>query len=562
MKIRVQPGGLIAPERRDGALPVPGGWLEAEQVAWSADRRWAVGVSGRLRNAASLRAELSARGQVEPDASGAELAACVIAEAGFERALGRLEGEIALAAWDGAEERLWAARDAAGAWRVYHRQEGAAQLVRTEPPDQGPGGAVIDGAALGVLCGLGVLPAPRALWTGWERLAAGSLLRRTGSGRAEAAPWRAVEIGEPGIAGAGYRWARSVGYALDLAVRQATEGPTAVLLSGGLCGRTLLERAAARRGTADRLLAVHADLSAHSADGAMDRAEARAQAAAAGVEIVEVACTPETAVAALSVLAGLPEPLVSPGMILLIPALQAAAARGLPQVVSGLGGPWVFGQDRPHRLALAGAAGRLAALSGALPGIGADRREVLEVYGEPAARWLSRWRWRGGIGAGGEGCWAEVDALGAASPRQDGPGMALWMDRRLYLAEALWPGFRMLAGSMGMEGGLPLADPRVLHVSAQVPTGQLLWGRRGLLGRAAGGALPERRPPQVPAAAWLRGPLAGLLAGLPDRLGRLEGTRLAPERARGWISELQAGRDRGQILWGLLTIAGWLEAHS
>lgn len=279
--------------------------MESEGGIWSdRGRRWWVALSGRLANRRTLVDELLARDLISATDEDAQIVAEIFAEAGFERGIGRLQGAIAILAWgpDGA----WAARDRMGYRRLYRWREGEATCVGTRPPSR-----ALSQSSMKLLVEQGCVPAPQTLWEGVEQLGAGQVQKM---GQAPISLW-SPRPPTPGFGGARHRWARTVDYGVDLAVRTRTEGAVGILDSGGLYSRAIL-RVAGRR-EPERIARYSFGEGGEGKALELDPASL------------------------LDRLAKLPEPLVDPQAILLL----HAAALGSPRLVGGWGAAELMGEE-------------------------------------------------------------------------------------------------------------------------------------------------------------------------------------------------------------------------
>ncbi|MFZ5475213.1 MAG: asparagine synthase-related protein, partial [Myxococcota bacterium] len=203
-----------------------------------------------------------------------------------------------------------------------------------------------------------------------------------------------------------------------------------------------------------------------------------------------------------------------------------------------------------------GPAAYLAQRAAALPG----GRLVGRALGARGGGWARRQvRWRGDVlpAEEGDALWADVDALAAACPGDDPTGCALWLDRRLGLAEGALAVVDATCGAHGIAHRAPLADPDLVKLVAQIPVGHLVQVRRprGLFEEAMAERLPDppkHAPMALPFAAWLaRG-------ALPDDLAeRLDGLA-DPDGTRRLVADFRAGRPGlAGRLWSLQMLARW-----
>jgi asparagine synthetase B (glutamine-hydrolysing) len=420
--------------------------------------------------------------------------------------------------WDYQEQQLWAVRDRAGLWPVYWRNtNGIAAKIDIQPEvfaDREP-----DPACLRQLLLLGLLPAPQTPWKNIRILAAGCLLRVDQLGSTELRWW------SPGVnptKGESPKiWAKSLGNACDLAIRNRLgEDPVAVAGEG---------------------------LYAQAIIGKLKEKKQPFQQLVFGEEHPKIRVLPDRLPELLGVLGRMPWPLLSPGIPALIALSQAAQASGCSRLLTGYGGAQLFAEDRSHQLAkkahmIRFLPEKLAARLGKDP-------NVVAVAKQPMARWLCGWRWRA---PGATGVWDELDALGAACPVSEPLSALLWLERMLFLPQALMLVLHSLPKATGMPLEAPFLDASLQSLGATIPTDFL--GRRSFSGESLKALVPppwpEHRPLEVPIQHWLQG---SMLKRLPERL---EGW-LAPAEVQDWIIRYEAGENLSQLLWGSLVLAAW-----
>ncbi|MFN7143911.1 MAG: asparagine synthase-related protein, partial [Myxococcota bacterium] len=460
-------------------------------VAWDPSRRWCVAADGELLNARALLAELRAWGE-EPGETSAAIAAAMFATRGFEGALERLAGDVAIVAWDATERRLWAARDRAGLRPLHWAAlPDGTLLVASEPAallahpgvDPAP-----DPDALREALAFGAPLPPRTPWRAVRALAPGELVTWDG-GAPAVKRWWDDAANPSGADGARYRWARSVQFGTELAIQQrvAVDVPVAVALSGGVYAEALLVGAAARR--REPILALTLD-----AEGAVPEGRAAATAARARAKHVVVPL-PVRDVAGLLAETVANEPLLAPEALGWRALTRAAFDGGAEVLLTGVGGASLYGGtpfplvERAASLPGLGVFGR-AARAGARGGEGWAHRHVrrrLEVDDAP---------------------WTALDALVGTCPSTDPTGGALWLERRLDAGVSLAVLDRA-AAAHGLRAQSPYADAPLVKLVATVPIGHLVQVRRprGLFLDALAERLapepPGHRPMDLPVAAWL-----------------------------------------------------------
>ncbi len=491
---------------------------DAGGPAWDARRRWLVVLTQPPTNARALRTELSARDRVDPSASASALAAAVFAEIGFERGLGRLEGDAAVAAWDREEGALYVARDRAGLNPVHFAVlpgGGVAFASDLAGLVAHPAlGLVVDPGRVATLALLGLLPPPDTLSRAIEHLDAGTLVK-LGSGAPALRRWWEVGANPSGAAGAAVQWARSTRMAVALATRQRCEGDAAVACGGGLFSRAVA--ALADPGGAPL------PILRFGPGGTVDLA-----AADLGSVLDEMA-------------GGLGEPVVTPDAIGWWVVARAAWERGNDTVLTGLGGAATF----------------------VVPD-GGRRQRVARVLGMAGSL---RPGWARPLVAPGvtDAVWDGIDRVEAACPTADAAAAGPWLTRRLLLAaRILGPAERAFA-AFGVRLAAPLADPRLLTLAASIPLEHHRAGGvpRALFARAMVDLVPQPPLPAgpflLPLAEWLRGPCRALVEDLPDRVeGMVDATY-----ARALVDGHIEGRfDASGRLWALLLLDRWTRNHA
>jgi asparagine synthase (glutamine-hydrolysing) len=521
-----------------------------DNPAWDPAGRWWVATDGELLNRRSLSAELTAWGMTPLADDSAAVAACIFAENGFERGLERLAGDVAIVAWDGTERRLWATRDRAGQRPLHYvhlpdgtllfASEPAALLAHPEV-DRTP-----DGAALAQLLALGVLPAPRTPWRTVKKLAPGERLSFGADGLTLRAGWQ-DGANPPGAGGARYRWARSARFSTELAVQQRVLGdaPLAVALSGGAYAEALLASTTARRRGPVLALTL-------GADGPGDeRPRARAIAERCRAEFVEIPIGPADGAGLLAEVVAHGEPLLDPTALGWWALARTAWERGVDSLLGGLGGTELFGGPSVYFTA------RASALPGATLLGRAARATGVARLGSLAEPWAHRHlRRQAGLGPD-ESPWDAIDALAATCPTTDPAGAALWLDRRLALAEGSLATFDRAAAAHGLRAQSPYADPRLALLVASIPIAHLVQVRRhrglfldAMAERFAGDPAPPA-PMALPVDAWLAD--AALTDGVPDALDGI----VDPAAVRA----LLGGTAPASRRWRYVALAAWRRAN-
>lgn len=343
-------------------------------------------LDGHLDNATELATELGVE-------AGAEGAAETLLAEGYRRwrldLPGRMRGDFVLLVWDREKCEGLLARDQLGARPAYlHWQSGVlhfanelrvllAALPRRPQPDRASVAHWITASSR---------PGTRTLYSGVDRLGAGEMVVLEPGGARTRRYWQ-PRYEEP-LEVSAAELAERVHEGLRVAVgrRLAAEGPTGVLLSGGL-DSSAVAAVAVEVGGGDRVRACSASFPDHPvADEAELIAELRASLGLTG-PLTEGRASGliESALAYTGVWG---TPLLSWGDFWTLPLMRAAAEEGVVNVLGGDGGDELFG-PRQNLIAESlrhGRPRRALALAGELPGAGPHlpRREVAAMLASQA----------------------------------------------------------------------------------------------------------------------------------------------------------------------------------
>jgi asparagine synthase (glutamine-hydrolysing) len=436
-------------------------------------------LAGRMYGLETLEAELGV-----PGARGPEQVVAAAYERWGSGMLERLRGRFALVLWDRARGAGIAAVDALGAGGLFLHESGGSLrfaselrvLLRLLPSRAGPDREAVESWLAG-----GVLERGRTLYEGVRRLPGGCCLELGDGTWRESAYW-------------GPRYARPAALArgdavdavravIDRAVRlrSAADGPTGLLLSGGIDSSSVAAFAA---GPAD----VRAYSLFFPGRPSMDEsALVRATAARLSVPLTAVRFSRGSMLAAsLDYLRVWEVPSVSPNLVVHRPLLGVAAEDGVKALLDGQGGDELFGVE-PYLLADRVRRGRLPAA------MRLARR--LPWTGERAPR---RALWRALREFGLEGALSELGRGETASwKRTPGPR---WF---AHLADGLTAAreragahdfLRHKNGLAGLEGGHPFLDDRdLVELVLRLPPELSFDARldRPLLREACASRLPD-----------------------------------------------------------------------
>ena len=550
--------------------------------------------NGELYDHRRWRAELEGRGHVFRSVCDAEVVVHLYEELG-EGCVERLGGMFAFALWDGRRQRLLLARDAVGQKPLFYRRRGQGLVFASEikaleaVDDRTP---TLDTQALWDYLSLRFVPAPRSLLEGVEKLPPGHWATWC-SGSFEVHRFWDVAF-SPKLESSDDEILATVRGRLVSAVESHLESdvPVGTLLSGGL--DSSMVAAIARRDLGRRLPA----FAIGSRDPGFDELPwARQVARHLDLELHEEVVEPDLLRQLPRLIWHLDEP--SDPVAVCMDRAAGLASRHVKVALGGDGGDELFaGFDRYWgvlRLApLAALPAWLRSVAGSLLRLPGDRFTY--------KGWIQKARWAHQLAA--EPSVAEryaaatlffrFDAVakrqlaGAAWPAEtlDGDSRRVItepferavaddvLDRMLYsdLTTRLSHHSLMLTDRTSMAHGLelraPFLDRPLVETLARVPSRHKMRGRRlkVLLRRLAVDYLPrevverDKQGFMFPVAAWLRGPLHGILhrALLTGRLVADEWLR--PHAIEGWLDEHRRGRvDHHVRLWMLLNVELWYQ---
>jgi asparagine synthase (glutamine-hydrolysing) len=566
------------------ALATEAGPGPAVVTTTSADGRLHVAVAGVLANRRELDDTVGRSGAVAGARNDAALVLRLYEGRG-EQSVSALRGVFAVAIWDGRRGRLVLARDQLGVQALYYAaaRGHCVAATRLAPLLRVPGLAgAPDLAMIDVVIALGVVPAPATVYPGIRQVCPGELLVwEPGRLRAQ----RYWQLRFPDARDARRTVAREavrrVREQVDEAVRIRTTGVVSgLLLSGGLGAGSVLAIATAL----DRRPAFAATVAGDPDD--VGDATALARRAAVQHEIIEAEVDWSAAVDRSLAIHG--APIGGMDESALMTAARALAGRA-GSILVGSGAEDVFGGGPAERTWGAGERYR------ALPALARESLDILASTGWPprlartvrAARMapvdvfadidvaLGREARHGLYGeeighvvAGGP-TERIVGALAGDAVSQ-GASDARDVLYAMRLAVGVARTAARLAAALDVTADVcfPLADPRVAHVSAAVPSRLRAAGRRraALLQHAVAAELPRdvqrraHRPIEPPPAAWRHGSLAALLEdtlapAAVAAVGIFDPNAVARLRA----AHASGRTELGATLWRLVLMSRWLD---
>ena len=551
--------------------------------------------NGELYNYRALRAELRARGSQFVTNGDTE----VVLEAWRSwgpSALSRFRGMFAFALADTTTGELFLARDPLGIKPLYYLPREAGLIFASELK------AIMAavGSELRMEPGALVasmlyywLPEQRCAIEGVRKLPGGSWARVRRDGAIELQRyWRVEEVAAQAAQGP----ARALGEVIEesVAAHLVADVPVSSFLSGGLDSSLITVLAHNANPAIDAYtIAFRAEdqrLEAMPDDAAF----ARKVAARFGIRLHEIEISPDIVGLLPRIVDTLDEPIGDPAAINTLLMCEAARARGVKVVLSGMGADELFGGYRKHLACLL--AGRYARLPG--PVRGAAKRTVSRIpvasngRGLRYPRWAKRFmtfaelpeepRFRRSytlydpaeltgllsqdLAPSVDRIVAEHAAIYHDSTLTDEVNRMCLADARMFL-----PGLNLAytdraSMAASVEVRVPFVDPVVTEAAFSIAGQDKIRRRQGKLAlkRAAEDWLPKEiiyRPKAsfgAPLRAWVQGDLREVINDVLVR-GELVGTGMIRRTALdAMIAEDLAGlQDRSKQIWQLLTLELW-----
>ena len=546
---------------------------------------WAA-LNGEIYNHPHLHEMLRERGHTLRTATDTEVLVHLYEDYGADL-VHALEGMFAFAIWDADVGELLVARDRFGEKPLFYTAAGSRLAFASELLALAAGGGLgddLDPVAVDEYFVHGYLAGERSILAGARQLPPGHLLRWRPGGEPSIEPyWR-----PPVPVGAGGESVADLVGELHRLLEQSVRGrliadvPLGVFLSGGV-DSTLIAAIAARQSDSPiKTFTVGYDVGEVS-----EAAQARATAAEIGSEHHEL-ILPEAEVAARvpAVLGALDQPLADQSL----PAFHAIAEfarRDVTVAVGGEGADELFGGYPRYRwLERASALGRrlpralaepvAGALGRALPaGRAARIADVVAPRGEIERHleWIAGERLAAREELYGQRLRARAASDPSAELERGLPETGTTAGRFMLLDQQHWlPGDVLTKADrasmlVSLEVRTPYLDYRLAEFAATVPPElHTSNGGKALLRRLLADLLPDsslRRPKtafRVPAAEWLRGPLAATVRDQVERGCACEEGWIDRAGAAAMLEQhLRGEADRSEPLWTLLAFGLWLD---
>jgi asparagine synthase (glutamine-hydrolysing) len=551
--------------------------------------------NGELYNYKELRAELAARGTSFVTSSDTE----VVLEAWRHwgpASLSRFRGMFAFALADSKTGELFLARDPFGIKPLFYLRRGDGVLFASElkalTSAVGPELRIEPSALVASMLYYWV-PEQFCAVEGVRKLPGGSWARFSPDGRVQLEYyWQVADVAREAEGAP----APDLGRVIEesVAAHLVADVPVSSFLSGGLDSSivTVLAHRAAQEIDAYTITFRREDQRLEAMPD--DAVYARKVAAQFGVKLHEIEISPDIVDLLPRIVDALDEPIGDPAAINTLLMCEAARARGVKVVLSGMGADEFFGGYRRHlACVLASRYSRLPGLSRAGVRFAVDRVPVsVQGRGLRYARWAKRFltfaelpdepRFRRSYTL-----YDPDDLAGLLSPDlRDQVDQVIGSHREIYtdnslrdevnrmcLADArlFLPGLNLAytdraSMAASVEVRVPFVDPIVAQAAFAIPGPDKIRNRQGkvALKRAAEKWLPREivyRPKAsfgVPLRGWIRNDLRAVINDVLVR-GELVGSGMIRADALDrLIQDERAGReDNAKQIWQLLTMELW-----
>ena len=561
----------------------------------SGSGRFVIAYNGEIYNFRDLRAELDADGK-GPDWRGesdTEVALAAIDRWGVVDTLKRLDGMFAVAVWDRQTRVLSLARDRMGEKPLYYGSTGGAFLfgselkaLRAHPEFSGR----LDRDALTAMLRFDYVPAPRSIWHGISKLAAGHYVHISDGGRTIGAATPYWSFREHAVTGASHPHADGPELITEMESllkgsvgrRMMADVPLGAFLSGGIDSSLIVALMQAQSARPVQTFTIG------FGEERFDEAPmARAVAAHLGTDHTELYVTPNDA---MDLIPRLPEIWDEPfGDSSQIPTFLVSemSRKSVTVALSGDGGDELFGgYSRFHKVARAWnrvgriPAGPRAALA-KLVGVGSQRSMVRGPMGRASSflgaqslEELYRWRVSRIDHAASlvPGSSADFSAavFGPIPFLADPAEKMMYADTLSYLPENILTKVDRASMAVSLEVRAPFLDHRIVEYAWRLPMTQRLAPDRGkaILRSIGDRYLPpavmnaRKRGFCLPVESWVKGPLRSWGEDLLSEQRLASQGILDVAAVRDLWRGFLAGKPRhDNPVWNILMFQAWLDTN-
>ncbi len=579
--------GVSLGSRRLSIIDVAGGHQPLSNEDGSV---WAV-FNGEIYNAPSLRARLSSSGHRFATNTDTETLVHLYEEYG-DALPHALEGMFAFAIWDERRQRLLLARDRFGEKPLFYaerRGEVAFASELTALLAGLPDGGDLDEAAVDAFFVHGYVPGPASIVRGVRQLSPGHTLTwEAGSRQVRITPYWQPPYPDGPAVGSHHELVAEFRRLLEMSItgRLLSDVPVGVLLSGGVDSSLVAAMMAEQTDGQVDAFTVSFDVGGETELGASREA---AQAIAANHHVLTLSQA-DIADRVPQVLARLDQPLADQALVPLQAVCEFAKSR-VTVLVGGEGADELFGGypryrwlERATRLShvVPAPVGRTFA-AGLHRAVRSERGRRVADMMEPQTTierhidWVTDRRPRTRHMVYGPrletlvGSKSFMSGIPAPTVNRHGPdldsGDLMILDQKSWLPDNVLAKADRASMLASVEIRTPYLHREIAEFAASLPASAHVAGRgkglvRSLLAQVAPSAQSFRRKAAftAPAAEWLRGPLAPLLAhqineGALVREGWFARAGLAP-----LVADHVAGiRDHSRVLWPVLALGLWLD---
>jgi asparagine synthase (glutamine-hydrolysing) len=579
--------GVALGARRLSVIDVEGGHQPLSNEDGSV---WAV-LNGEIYNHPALLDRLRAGGHTLASRCDTEVLVHLYEDYG-DALVHALEGQFAFAVWDARRRRLLLGRDRFGEKPLFYCERSGELAFASEASALTAGvghAAELDAAGVDAFFVFGYVPGPETILRDVRHVPPGSTLTWDADERRVQVHtyWSPPVPLQQGVISR----AEAVGEVDALLTRSVrsrmvADVPLGVLLSGGVDSTLIAAVAADVSSSPVKTFTVGYDV------GEVNETEpAREAARALGTDHHELVLTSdEIARGAPGVIARLDQPLADQALVAMH-AVSAFARREVTVAVGGEGADELFGgypryrwMQRAEALEqrlpgpLAAAAGR--ALAATPVGHARELARVVAPASSPERQldWVTAGRrharetlygprLRDRLGHSPvAGLQAFLDDGAARNGSTGIAGRLMRLDQRHWLADDVLVKADRASMQVSLEVRTPYLHPELAEVCAAAGTDAHL-GRGGkailreVLERRVPGSLAKRGKTafRVPAADWLRGPLAETLERQLESSRAFADGWFAHDAVRRLSTEHAAGRDRSAVLWPLMCFGLWLD---
>ena len=577
--------GLSLGARRLSIIDVEGGH---QPVSNEDGTVWAV-LNGEVYNHRVLQQTLRERGHRFASDVDTEVLVHLYEEYGAAM-VHALEGMYAFALWDGGKQELFLVRDRFGEKPLFYRERSGKLLFASELDALLVGmdeEAELEAAAVDAFFVFGYVPGPNSIVRGVKQLPPGHLLRwERRSRHSQVEPYWSPTASAPDSQEPFEELVAETGRLLERSVesRLISDVPLCVFLSGGLDSTLIAALAARASHRPVKTFTVGYDTGTVS-----ETAQARRTAQELGTEHHELVLGQEQLLRRIpALLAGMDQPLADQALVSLH-AIAEHARRDVTVAVGGEGADELFGGypryrwlSRSEQLARAlpsTVASGLSQLAARAPHPRASRLSYVLRPGdalEAHLDWVTARRRRLRERLYGPALRRRIPHVGFAgdlADRMNGASDGKLIRRLMVLDQLHWLPDDVLvkADRAGMRVSLEVRTPylnrELAEFAGMVAADTHVRGGgktllRAVLAKVAPEAAWRRRKTafRVPAADWLRGPLAPLVERQVANGSAFAEGWFDRGEAASLLAEHRAGtRDRSAAIWPLLAFGLWLD---